>query len=127
MNLEKYLPITSFKIECVEEGNEDEDSDSIFISFGGTSRSLPYCVLLIQINNIYKIQMRMEMDTLKDIKKNLFQNKEFMCENNENEQLYIQFKLEYINIVSETKIFKTEIKFERNEIVEKELYSFLHP
>jgi len=124
MILEKYLPVTSFKIDCIEEGN-DENSDSIFISFGGTPRTLPYCILLVQINDIYKIQMRMEMDSLKDIKKILFQSKEFMCENNNDEQLYIQFNMKCINIVSETKIFKTEIKFERNDIVEKELISFL--
>lgn len=124
MNSEKYLPVTSFKIECIEEGHDDND-ESIFISYGGTARTLSYCVLLVEINDIYKIYMRMEMDSLKDIKKSLFQTKEFMCENNDNEQLYIQFKLKYINIVSETKIFKTEIKFERNEIVEKELLKFM--
>jgi len=125
MNSNKFLPVTSFKIECIEEGN-DENGDSICISYGGTPRSLPYCILLIKINDIFKIQMRMEMDTLKDIKKSLFQTKEFMCENNDDEQLYIQFNNDHINIVSETKIFKTEIKFERNNIIEKELTSFLN-
>ena len=125
MNNKKYLPLTSFKIDCIEEGNDD-DGDSICISYGGTSRSLPYCIMQILINDIYDIKMRVEMETLKDIKKRIKNFNEIHCENSDNNEIYLKFNNDNISITSETKIFKTNIIFERNKIVEESLQSFLN-